>query len=176
MTLQYSDTSRTVADRMLMTTWFKPSRRKIGVVTLLMACVFSIGWVRSTVVEDVFTLKFNKKRVDRLISSVRYRGIMWQGICFPEHHMKLSPTSWVSMNGADPRTRHWYGADEWTGQFFRSKNEISAAGVRSSLMLISYGVIAIPLTLLSVYLLLSKPRKPKSGQTQIEDHTTIIRV
>ena len=35
--------------------YFKPLRRKIGVCTLVIACVFAAGWVRSLYVEDNFT-------------------------------------------------------------------------------------------------------------------------
>ena len=34
--------------------FFKPWRRKIGVVTLLMACVFAAGWVKSFSTVDSF--------------------------------------------------------------------------------------------------------------------------
>lgn len=32
--------------------YFKPLRRKIGVIALVMACVFAMGWVRSISVLD----------------------------------------------------------------------------------------------------------------------------
>lgn len=37
-----------------MGTYFKPLRRKVGVVTLLMACVFTGLWMRSYILLDVF--------------------------------------------------------------------------------------------------------------------------
>jgi hypothetical protein len=37
---------------------FHGFRRKLGVVTLLLACVFTVGWVRSLIVEDKFAFEF----------------------------------------------------------------------------------------------------------------------
>ena len=34
--------------------FFKEWRRKVGLLTLLMACVFMAGWVRSHVIQDQF--------------------------------------------------------------------------------------------------------------------------
>ena len=40
--------------------YFKLWRRKIGVVTLVVACVFAVGWVRSQFVEDgIYFCPFN---------------------------------------------------------------------------------------------------------------------
>jgi hypothetical protein len=39
-------------------TYFKPLRRKVGVVTLVMACVFAAGWVRSYSEELVNGIEF----------------------------------------------------------------------------------------------------------------------
>lgn len=37
--------------------FFKPWRRKLGLLTLLMACVFAAGWVRSRFSEDMHLWK-----------------------------------------------------------------------------------------------------------------------
>jgi hypothetical protein len=53
-------------------------KRKCGVVTLLIACVFAAGWVRSCTVDDVFHL-FGLRFVSTLgaieRSTVTFRGI-----------------------------------------------------------------------------------------------------
>lgn len=43
--------------------YFKPWQRKIGVVALLMACVFAAGWVRSGTVEDFVHLELLKHKI-----------------------------------------------------------------------------------------------------------------
>src|SRR5262249_50446664 len=38
----------------IMSSYFKPLRRKIGVLTLVMACVLMVGWIRGRYVEEIF--------------------------------------------------------------------------------------------------------------------------
>lgn len=42
-----------------MFTYFKPLRRKIGVVTLLLACVFAAGWITSLEASGKYLLRLN---------------------------------------------------------------------------------------------------------------------
>jgi hypothetical protein len=97
-------------------------RRKAGVVTLVMACVFTAGWVRSMVTDD-YVSAFNRT----FYSS--------KGAFLIGGHFSL-----------DYRTSAW---DSRPGLF---PPEMRFSGVPYSLM-------AIPLTLLSAYLILWKPRK-----------------
>ena len=57
--------------------YFKPWRRKIGVVTLVMACVFAGAWVRSILVHDV--IRIGPGNVECII--VSHAGIfsIWVG-------------------------------------------------------------------------------------------------
>ena len=49
--------------------FFKGWRRKVGCVTLVMACVFAAGWVRSLAIFDV--VSFNQKDATHRVISTR---------------------------------------------------------------------------------------------------------
>lgn len=100
--------------------YFKLWRRKIGVVTLLMACVFMVAWMRSLIATDSVTLPFkNQSGTDTII--VTRAGMV------------------------DILLRK---ASEVPGQKGRVQSRFP----------IPIMLIAIPLALLSAWLLLSKPR------------------
>jgi hypothetical protein len=77
--------------------YFKPWRRKIGAMTLVIACAFTAGWVRSTVINDQLFLR-NAKQSHCWISS---KGrLSWEifidapitGSIFVE-----SPAHWITL-------------------------------------------------------------------------------
>ena len=106
-----------------MSDYFKPLRRKVGLVTLAMACLLTAGWVRSYCGGD------------------RIIAIVMEGF--------ESKNGYIQHIRIDLEGRGWkkplvYRPD---GTFC-----------------VPYWSICVPLTLLSAFLLLSKPRaaKPKS--------------
>lgn len=103
--------------------YFKPLRRKIGVVTLLLACVFVAAWVRSYDEESA------------------------NGVEFPfyddRYNLLLLPEGIV------------------LGKFVLELEENQQVLVLHDFFVIPHWTIVIPLTLLSAWLLLSKPRQPK---------------
>src|SRR4051812_37506464 len=62
-----------------MPTYFKPLRRKLGVVTLVTACVFAAGWVRSVFVADIFQKEI---ATDPRFISIDYRCLSTDGILY----------------------------------------------------------------------------------------------
>ena len=132
--------------------YFNPWRRKIGVATLLIACAFAAGWVRSLIVEDFIG------------------------------------NSWYSRNGAIEHVVYLSEARLLVLHVDESGNEISSveesvsalqeqlptagAGQRipspgikeTTERSIPYWSIVVPLTLLTVWLLLSNPKPPKRIQ------------
>ena len=56
--------------------FFKPWRRKIGMLTLVMACVFCVLWIRGVVVADIFSLSGELKSVQHKLLTSRY-GLEW---------------------------------------------------------------------------------------------------
>lgn len=97
-----------------MPTYFKPLRRKIGVLTLLLACVLAAGWVRSYIDDDEF----------------------------------------------DANGRHYINSQGFFGETTRlgTLNENGDPVNLVPIWLIPYGMVVVPLILLSGWLLHSKPR------------------
>ena len=138
---------------------FKPLRRKIGVVTLVMVCVFSVGWVRSFGISDVMECFPSESSMIRLIS--------WGGIVSCSYQIGKPPVKYVK----------WFLFFAYENQYsFETEFEgcqwvwrVGHMGVATcsdttsdSIAAVSpYWSIVIPLTLLSAYLLLSKPRIAK---------------
>lgn len=104
--------------------YFHGCRRKIGVMTLVMACVFLTPWVRSMGTWPVgeghkFSLEFMESRVD----------------------FRVDHLSDISHDGYTSTHLFKFSAPYWA--------------------------IVIPLTLLSAYLLLRNPRRPKPESTHV---------
>jgi len=143
--------------------YFKPWRRKIGVVTLVMACVLMVGWVRSLSGLDSFLWPSGTGRVFGLMSTDQYFGCgvrdsVWkqEPLGFPRWHTGefRSVNQWID----EIPDKSWQ---------FRQVNfaVIHSKGENTTICFTPYWSIVIPLTLLSAYLLLPKPRK--SNQKKI---------
>jgi hypothetical protein len=144
----------------MMGIYFKPLRRKIGVVTLMLACLFAAGWVRSRSIIDNFggptrgRFEVGINSIDNSIDLTLFvRGTsnetVWR---MPDHDSCENVPLDVVFDGFI-----------WV---------ISLCGFKvgyqlppqccHTVCLIPYWSIVIPLTLLSAWLLLSKPRtKPE---------------
>ena len=126
---------------------FKGWRRKAGCVALLMACMFFGVWIRGLKIGDEFVWRFLQR-----------------------HHKLLfekETITWVSYDDEGRSTFFYYNMFDC-----RSLNEIDLAsklieayddweesGLRPRCWRVRLTVLFIPLTLLSAYLLLWKPRK-----------------
>jgi hypothetical protein len=150
-----------------MVTYFKPWRRKFGVVTLVIACVLAAGWVRSLMVLDSF-----------YSINPQFRASYQGAFCVVFH----SHGGWVSgwlLGGTETRsdfTRpNWHRIPAHKAKSFENtRDDLSwkalVVGVgfgtpstgnplKRSIWYFRYSSIVIPLTLLSAWLLLSKVRK-----------------
>jgi hypothetical protein len=118
--------------------YFKGWRRKLGVLTLVMACVFMTAWVRSRMLVDVVELPW--------IAIVSNRGIL--SVVIRE---LTGASSWRSRSLDLVPERQWdvllWGFGLWRRQLY----EATAIGI-------PYWFMTISLTLLSAWLLLSAPR------------------
>ena len=156
--------------------YFKPRRRKIGVLTLVMACVIAAGWVRSLTRADLVMLQRGNYTfsVESMCGEISF-GRLASGNNNPRwiwHSSEISPATWrVCDQYGNPQPVDHLTEDiesiEWRfdrfGFHFGAGN---GAQGRDEIYAFPYLSIVIPLTLLSAYLLLSKPRtKPKSSQS-----------
>jgi hypothetical protein len=145
--------------------FFRGWKRKIGVITLLVACLFMGGWVRSCYVTDTIDVararsfyRFDAREGKLSIAEFQYSDGQIRG--------NYGPIVWQT-NVVDEKAKHQLYAPDRplaTGrkQFpILPNNQVVVDYVECS----SWS-ITIPLTLLSAWLLLGKPRAKPPGLTQ----------
>jgi hypothetical protein len=152
-----------------MPTYFKAPRRKIGLATLLMACLFAVGWVRSCTEADVVSYASGRYSTHVWFSIRSQTGLMrdWNE---PEEFAKKHPD--LKLAEAGPFFPTWSKLPSQTIDLssamwmprrfgFNIAEGHTDDGNRWAVFSAPYGAIVIPLTVLSACLLLSKPRTPK---------------
>lgn len=155
--------------------FFKGWRRKVGLVTLAMACVIACLWVRSLGVEDVFlawtdyadsyyTSRDGSFHWDRIsYASGEPMGKLNSLGYYRENHLgwetkRLPSREWIT---AIPRGVEWRRAGLGI-QFIVAKfTDSSGVPRRRVKWVIPYAPFAVTLTALSAWLILWKPRKAK---------------
>lgn len=145
---------------------FRGWRRKIGVLTLMMALVFMGGWVRSFSIKDEISVRKNVGITTHLISNRSRLG--WKSVTIDD---PLSTNFTISFYFAKPAKEH----DFYRGHDVRWKWRWQCCGFEfgrfipngppwiEEIWIIPYWSLVIPLTALSAFLLLSKPRKSTQG-------------
>lgn len=154
--------------------YFKLWRRKVGVVTLLLACLFMVGWVRGLSIVDHVCLESSAKSKQMVslmsashgIALRKYEAIQsWGWFSFSSGWGTIPVTSTngdpfgliTSLN--EPRRG-------WRSQYFGFDfGVLNDDNFRNSFLIIPYWFIVIPLTAISAYLLLSKSRKSTQTKT-----------
>jgi hypothetical protein len=152
---------------------FKGWRRKLGVMTLVMACVFMLEWVRGLSVIDVFRYRLTN-RTTLSLYSIRH-SILFEMECFDDDSPRFYPPLWAIL--PDDLNPLKIFPIEWSQRilsfgFGRFRGKVDSLGHDSNynLQSISYPFfstycnvpcwsIVIPLTVISLWLLLTKPDK-----------------
>jgi len=152
--------------------FFKGWRRKMGCVTLVMASVFMVGWVRSMNILDSVSLPVGRHRLMQLWSGHQsMTGVN-------EYHANIDVTwdhlGWGSVrveeSDFDDIRMRWLW--KWCGFGIADGIDypVMPRSFRSAAILtVPYCALTTPLTLLSAFLLLSKPRP--SNQKKISELT-----
>ena len=154
--------------------YFKPLRRKFGVITLVMACVFAAGWVRSLFVFDVLSIDPGGSRgagLYSLQSSLSFSRISRESP--PEAETgEFTPVAsplWQSEPSSNIPPLFENDAFDWKWKFCGFGFGIAESPLGQEVLSVApYWSIVIPLTLLSAYLLLSKPRKKPGPKAPAE--------
>ena len=151
--------------------FFKPWRRRIGLLTLVMACVFMAGWVRSSLSRDWIRFHSGKHWVEfgsdsqRLYCMVDYSkdyvnkdGATWKFPSFGTAVIsQLDPLAPATLDDSHRSwSRHWLGFYVWQKTYWDF--------YQSTLTVIPYWSVVIPLTLASAFLLLSTQRRASPRQ------------
>lgn len=133
--------------------YFKPLRRKLGVLTLFMACVFAAGWIRSISCWNVIDLSMLHRSCEWNSS---FGSIQWAGWdaeeCVTWPVVSFGSGQLVPLDPDRAQVLEMLVAADCV---------IDNGGMNRIDWIIPYWSIVVPLTLLSGWLLLSKPRQQR---------------
>ena len=159
-----------------MLTYFNSWRRKLGVVTLLMACAFIGAWIRSLSRYEMVAVPFRPHTLVRIASS---GGSVSCRIFSAESSKSESDRSsghlstiWASdpIGPLQPFTWNDSGCDfKWRligWGFDTGRGTYMSTGMTMTFLVAPYWSIASVMTLLSAFLLLSVPRTPPVQPTK----------
>jgi len=144
-----------------MSEFFHGWRRKAGCVLLVMALVFMGGWIRSRIIEDRVEYSTREDTTDIWISSDNEFGVI-RHFVDQEKYSKINPDETITLGPSYPT---WSTAPSGTAEFSSLNGRRRWLGIGiadmetddgSGYMCVTacYWSIALPLTLLSAYLLL----------------------
>ena len=130
-------------------------RRRFGYVTLVMACLFIAGWVRSQRYQD--SVHLPTSHVSRGFVSHNGRLMMFSSWFADGRPLFLRSFAWRTKQPPDE-----IGEPEsiWEQLGFAHSRGNAYFGEEIEDWTIPYWLIVFPLTLLSTYLMLGKPPKP----------------
>lgn len=156
---------------MIMPPYFKPLRWKLGVVTLMIACVLMIGWIRSRATFDC--LMFPDKDSSFRVFFSLHSSVGWTRLAGNESSHELHPF-WSSTDVSNQSQLLNRPEIAWKWRrlgfgFAEDRENLKRLGVVPywsaydpitviSGWVIPYWSIVLPLTAVSGWLLLSKPR------------------
>ena len=164
--------------------FFKGWRRKAGLVTLVMACLLMVGWLRSSVVLDWFCIDDDEPTSHSIDSGSGCLG--WvrtfdtrsekqgtRGFSFPEmgwmSRINSSENRWLDVAGwVDVPNERFVWRYRWAGFDF---GEVEIESIEMSIAVIPYWSLVLPLTLLSAWLILVKARNEKRTQAPIDSRS-----
>jgi hypothetical protein len=159
--------------------FFHGRRKKLGVLTLIMASVFMVGWMRSLVVEDEVQLPTNRPTTYFIGSSDG--SVFCSRFVEKKSPLPLIPAlaGWsyethpLPVGGVEDQLKEHckklgfgtVSVSEWCG-FIEGKVDLDSPPLSCELRFwaIPYWLIVIPLTLLTAFLLLSS--HPRNSQTK----------
>jgi hypothetical protein len=157
---------------MNMPTFFKPLRRKIGLVTLVLACVLTSAWLRSCYRLDLISLNSLCPRVTFVSGGGRFQIVDGQFASMIAVHGSSAidiverkiTFARVDLNRWPMHRWIWPSLQGWPITKFEIQ---TSSGTNETVVnMLPYWPIVIPLTLLSAWMLLSKP-KPCNPSTTI---------
>jgi hypothetical protein len=133
-------------------------RRKAGTVTLVMALAVAGIWMRSRVVCDTLQFKFGGRLHDIVSYSNQTSGVSWKfDLAFPE----VLDWGSIPLNEVD--------ADDIEGTLANYREGYRDLGFFE--WHVPHWLLVLPLSLLSAYLILWKPRKQSSPNQLISPNT-----
>lgn len=144
--------------------FFKGRRRKAGLVMLAMACVLMVGWVRSLFDADQLSIPSKEARyfVESSMGELRVYRFPAVFAYNPTHSNSDMHSTWSLP-----------GIEAWTGTVYSLTDPVDKPWIPFDLIVFRYWVLTWPLTLLSAWLILVKPRAKKESP-EIQNATRTI--
>ena len=145
-----------------MSAFFKGWKKKIGVLTLVMACLAMAGWMRSLAVQDQICFRSRKHTMEFLQSFKN--SISWHHFYNDSEAGPLLLSKCYNKWDAFPRFTdiRMSGDSDYFGFVMRTFSSNQANGY---LLQIPYWSLVLPLTALAAYLLLKKPKTSTQKKT-----------
>ena len=141
--------------------YFKPLRRKIGVVTLVLACLLMAGWVRSFAKSDSIRVSwqktsyhFHSKR--GVVTLARHTG-SWGKMYWSAHNLVPSETA-TARPFSDAGIKEEWKLDFGGVVIAEGTPKHETGNSRIVRLTFRYWMLVVPAAVLSAWLLLSKPR------------------
>ena len=139
---------------------FRGWRRKVGLLTLLMALMSAAGWMRSTSVVDIIDYVKDRRSAFFVHSADQLLLFVW---LHDNDHPFLSTIGSVALSDSDDlrlisrfRECGWKCCGFAIGDYKNNPDDLTT---NIAFFLVPDWSITIPLSLISLWLLLSKPRK-----------------
>lgn len=147
-------------------------RRKVGLVTLAMACVLAVAWGRSHIFRGSIIID-SGMRSQHVIFSVN-GGIYWRRIYIPSPDGERPHGFGIDWNSDDASIFGSFKDDviydsgwaDWRwrwGDFFVGVDSYDGPNTKVTGWKCSHPSLVLPLTLLSAWLILVNPRKTKAA-------------
>lgn len=140
--------------------FFRGWRRKLGCVTLLLACVVTGWWIRSFYICDDIRVPGRTPAFHLFFTLPNWFGWVWV-----ENADGGVPPRYRSGKTAYSTTVHEYSYRPYRFVYGNvdPKHPLAQTMEAGPHFYLSYWMVVLPLTLLSAYLLLSKPRLRKTA-------------
>ena len=152
--------------------FFRRWRRKVGCIALVMASVFAGGWIRSIDTQDRLATEITPKCIGMFWSgeSCLSISLAWSNdsdIAWAKAVMVHHFSNFMYFTIMDSRESK---LGSWPIGFGLFRKEGISGGDEQDLALLApYWSVVLPLTALSAYLLLSKPRPTKPSESKPDE-------
>lgn len=156
--------------------YFRPVPRAVGVLALIAACVFTVGWVKSLMEIEIVIVPISGNRTLTLFSEDQWFGAQYHHE--PKGFVRKQTLKWLTFVNVHHTSKYLLTDNEITWHYrfrgfgFAEYLPTREKGGRFVFWIFPYWSAVIPLTVLSICLLPSKRRNtanpPTPDQPQAE--------
>ena len=144
--------------------FFRGWKRKVGVVTLFLACSLSAAWVRSSFLQESLNLPIGERSSVQIVSQCQSLNLFAIRAHLADPQLHIIDYSGEKLYDTVPHVQ--LGGMRFSGPkgYFHLQFQMDAQTWSVMLITLPYWMLVLPLTLLSAYLLLKKSRTRESGE------------